>query len=159
MKNKRYLALGISIAGAVLDFVSALIILQGTSAPVANDMMITLPSPNMQADWWSALLFLLVAVIFVTGLLYLTSFGMKNMRKLGSVMILYGAIMIAIGAIMLSGMGIIMTNMTLSNISGVAMLVIAVLMIFEGYTMVISKMKSTMMDKKTPRPPSTMPPS
>jgi hypothetical protein len=136
-----YIPLGISIVAALLDFISGSIILQNTSMSESNNGMMQQPAPSMLGDWWIAFLFGLGVLIVATGSLYFTRFGMKNMRTLGFIMILYGAIMIGTGAVMISGMSGIMSP-SQSIVLGFLMLIAAVLMIFEGYHMT-SKGKMT----------------
>lgn len=88
----------------------------------------------MQAEWLVALLVLLGLVVLFTGLLYLSSFGMMRMRPRGILMVFYGIAMIGSGLYMIAGLQI-MSSASLSTGFGVAMLVVATLMILLGFGM------------------------
>ena len=94
------------------------------------------PSDTMAANWWIILLALLGVAVLVTGILYLSNFGMKNMRFLGLLMALYGAIMASIGFAMLLEYGLMGGSMILNLELGLSMLVVALLMISESYFMI-----------------------
>lgn len=136
--NKRgffYSGLGLSIAGAISDFVSASLILASTMTSSAGSMTV-IYSYNIQELVWIISLFVLGGLILATGALGVSNLGMKKMGAIGSLMALFGAIMIGYGLFMIEGMGPPMMGFTDRFALGGAMLLIGGLMILNGYWMV-----------------------
>jgi hypothetical protein len=130
----QYLGIGLSVAGAISDFISGSLILASSMASSYDNMTMTY-SYNVQDLAWAVLLFVLGGLILITGVISLSSFGMKNMRGIGSIMAIFGAIMIGSGLIMAEGMSPSMMGFTDRSAIGVAMFVIGALMIVNGFWM------------------------
>ena len=129
-----YSGLGLSIAGAISDFVSASLILAPTMTSSAGSMIV-IYSYNTQELAWITSLFVLGGLILATGALGVSNFGMKKMRAIGSLMALFGAIMIGYGLFMTEGMSPPIMGFTDRFALGGAMLLIGALMILNGYWM------------------------
>ena len=129
-----YSGLGLSIAGAISDFISASLILASTMTSSAGSMTV-IYSYNTQELAWIISLFVLGGLILATGALGVSSLGMKKMRVIGSLMALFGAIMIGYGLFMFEGMSPPMMGFTDRFALGGAMLLIGALMILNGYWM------------------------
>ena len=108
-----------------MDFAAGTAILQSSMMPAP--MMTTAVSQAALA--WAVVLYSLGAILVVTGILGVSSAGMRRMRGIGSLMLLYGIVMIGVGALMFGGYAPTMGNLVLSS---AGMLVVGVLMILNG---------------------------
>jgi CHASE2 domain-containing sensor protein len=97
---------------------------------MAEPMMTAAVDQTAQA--WAIVLYSLGAILAITGILGATSAGMRRMKRIGSLMLLYGIVMIGVGALMYGGYAPTMGNLVLSS---AGMLAVGVLMILNGALM------------------------
>lgn len=124
MRNLAILGLVLSLAGAVLDLASGTAMLRGSVMGTAASDRAVLA--------WAVVLYSLAALLVVSGILGASSAGMRRMRMVGALMLIYGFVMVAIGALMYGGYAPMMGDQLLSS-SG--MLAVGCLMVVNGALM------------------------
>lgn len=121
----------LGLAGALLDFYSGYQILTA-SAMMTNEMGMTVTQYTPSGLAWGVGLSALGVMLLVTAIATVTSLGMRHMKSIGALMILYGVIMLVIGVSMYSEVAPMMGGAALS---GPGMLVVGALMVVNGAVM------------------------
>ena len=103
-------------------------------------MGITHAEYNPPSLAWGIGILVLGAAVLATPLLGATSFGRQRMRLFGSLMVSYGVLMLLVGVSMYAGMTPIMQG---ASLSGLAMLVVGVLMTLSGGLMVLPRLATS----------------
>jgi hypothetical protein len=119
----------LAVAGSILDFYSGYQILAQSAT---NDMGIVAMQYTSSGLAWGVGIIILGAVLVVTAPAVVSSFGMRRMRTFGTLMVGYGVIMLFIGISMYRGVTPMMQGITLS---GLGMMVVGPLMVFNGAVM------------------------
>ena len=121
------------LAGALLDFASAYLIIAQSVTMTQNGMGMTLTEyTNPSGIIWGVGLAALGIVLIVTAFVSLSSLSRKRMVTIGRLMFAYGIVMLLVGTSMLSGLTPMMAG---SVPSSLGMFAIGVLMIFNGIAM------------------------
>jgi len=126
------LSLVLGITGSVLDFYSGYQI--SHSDMMLPGMGMTHAEYNPTSLAWGIGILVLGSAVLATTILGATSFGRQRMRLFGSLMVSYGVLMLLVGVSMYAGMTPIMQG---ASLSGLAMLVVGVLMTLSGGLMVL----------------------
>jgi hypothetical protein len=124
----------LGIAGAVLDFYSGSTFLS-LSMSTTTMMGVTTTHYNTVAQDWGIFLLGLGGVLAITSTLNLTTFGMKQMRLFGALMMGYGVVMLVVGVLMYSGVTPVMAQQFTTLISGLGMFGVGALMVVNGVFM------------------------
>ena len=132
MNLRSLVGLVLSLAGAVLDFLSGYLILGNQSMTTTNDMGMAVTQHNAGALPWGLALLVLGALLVATGVLGASSLGLRRMTMFGGAMAIYGMIMLGVGYLMYSGMAPLMQG---SMASSLAMFLIGAAMIANGALM------------------------
>ncbi len=111
MNSRSLIALVLSLAGGALDFTSGSLFLMA----------------NSSLSSWTVGLYVLGGVVVLTGVLGITSIGMRWMETFGGLMLAYGAIMIVIGWLMYP-----IPMLVGATLSSIGMLAVGTLMIASG---------------------------
>ncbi len=120
----QYAGVALSFAGAALDFTSGSLISVSQSG---LDMMHTETTSGLV---WTIVLYSLGALLALTGILSLTSLGMKRMQTFGGFMVAYGVVMLGLGGLMFS-----IQLMQSPILLGGGMLIVGALMILNASVM------------------------
>lgn len=121
----------LGLAGALLDFVSGLLILLH-SMMSTNEMGVMMTSYSSTGIAWTIGLFALGALLLVTSFLSITASGIARMRIFGAAMVVYGIMMLVVSGAMFLKLAPMMTGYTYS---GIGMFVTGALMIVNGSVM------------------------
>jgi hypothetical protein len=119
----------LAVAGSILDFYSGYQILAQSAT---NEMGTVVMQYTSSGLVWGVGIIILGAVLVITAPAVVSSFGMRRMRTIGTLMVAYGIIMLFVGISMYRGITPMMQGITLS---GLGMLVIGPLMVFNGAIM------------------------
>jgi hypothetical protein len=119
----------LAVAGSILDFYSGYQILAQSST---NDVGMVVMQYTSSGLVWGVGIIILGAALVITAPAVVSSFGMHRMKTFGTLMVAYGIIMLFVGISMYRGI----TPMMQGNIiSGLGMLVVGPLMVFNGAIM------------------------
>ncbi len=121
----------LGIAGAFLDF-SAGYLLLTQSMTTTNDMGVTNVEYNASTISWGVGIIALGAVLLITALVSVSTIGIKRMRFMGVIMVIYGATMLFIGASMYSRIASMMEG---SLALSFGMFLVGGLMVLNGIVM------------------------
>jgi hypothetical protein len=132
----------LALAGSALDFYSGYQILAQSSTGEMG--MLAMQYTGSALAWGVGIILLGVALV-ITAPAVASSFGMRRMRTFGTLMVGYGIIMLFIGISMYGGITPMMQGIT---ISGLGMLVVGPLMVFNGAVM--SRSRSTLQMASNP---------
>jgi len=121
----------LGFAGAFLDFSSSYLIL-AQSATTIDNMGVKMTEYNSTSLTWGIGISVLGAVLIVTVISSLSSFGKTRMGVFGTLMIVFGVIMLLLGGSMFSG---IVPMMEDSFFSSVGMFIVGALMVLNGVLM------------------------
>ncbi|MDA4119019.1 MAG: hypothetical protein OK436_00345 [Thaumarchaeota archaeon] len=119
----------LAVAGSILDFYSGYQILAQSTT---NDMGMVVMQYTSSGLVWGVGIIILGAALVITAPAVVSSFGMRRMRTFGTLMVAYGIIMLFVGISMYRGVTPMMQGITLS---GLGMLVVGPLMVFNGAIM------------------------
>jgi hypothetical protein len=119
----------LAVVGSILDFYSGYQILAQSST---NDMGMVVMQYTSSGLVWGIGIIILGVVLVITAPAVVSSFGMHRMNTFGTLMMAYGIIMLVIGISMYRGVTPMMQGFT---ISGLGMLVVGPLMVFNGAIM------------------------
>ncbi|HEY6282721.1 MAG TPA: hypothetical protein VIW22_02225 [Nitrososphaerales archaeon] len=119
----------LAVAGSILDFYSGYQILSQSTTNVMGMVVMQYTSSGLV---WGVGVILLGAALIITAPAVVSSFGMRRMRTFGTLMVAYGIIMLFVGISMYRGVTPMMQGITLS---GLGMLVVGPLMVFNGVMM------------------------
>jgi len=119
----------LAVAGSILDFYSGYQILAQSTT---NDMGMVVMQYTSSGLVWGVGIIILGAVLVITAPAVASSFGMHRMRTFGTLMVAYGIIMLFVGISMYRGVTPMMQGITLS---GLGMMVVGPLMVFNGAIM------------------------
>ncbi|HEV2137802.1 MAG TPA: hypothetical protein VGR53_03090 [Nitrososphaerales archaeon] len=119
----------LAVAGSILDFYSGYQILAQSTT---NDMGVVVMQYTSSGLAWGVGIIILGAALVITAPAVVSSFGMRRMRTFGTLMVAYGIIMLFVGISMYRGVTPMMQGITFS---GLGMLVVGPLMVFNGAIM------------------------
>lgn len=119
----------LAVAGSILDFYSGYQILAQSTT---NDMGMVVMQYAGSGLVWGVGIIILGAALVITAPAVVSSFGMRRMRTFGTLMVAYGIIMLFVGISMYRGVTPMTQGITLS---GLGMLVVGPLMVFNGAIM------------------------
>ncbi len=120
----------LGIVGGIIDFVAGLALLQPTGM---NSMGMRTSMSLLPSAVAGYFLLVLGAIVFLTGLIMLSMLKMRHRSAFGVLMLMYGVIMLILGFVMLGQVFFMMQGSTLS---GSAMIIVGLAMLYSGSTMV-----------------------
>ena len=121
----------LGFSGAFLDFSSGYLILTQSSMTI-DTMGVSMTEYNYSTLAWGIGVSSLGAVLIVTAIVSVSSFGKTRMGVFGFLMILYGVVMLLIGESMYSGIAPLMEG---SFLSSVGMFAVGAIMVLNGVLM------------------------
>ena len=119
----------LAVAGSLLDFYSGYQILAQSTT---NEMGMVVMQYTSSGLLWGVGVIVLGAALVITAFAEVSSFGMRRMGTFGTLMVAYGIIMLFVGVSMFRGVTPMMQGITLS---GLGMLAVGPLMVFNGVIM------------------------
>lgn len=120
----------LGIVGGIIDFVAGLALLQPTGM---NSMGMRTSMSLLSSAVAGYFLLVLGAIVLLTGLFMLSMLMMRHRSAFGVLMLMYGVIMLILGFVMLGQVFFMMQGSTLS---GSAMIIVGLAMLYSGSTMV-----------------------
>jgi hypothetical protein len=120
----------IGIVGGLVDMVLGLVLLQPPPPMQTMGMRTIMIPPN--SLWPGYFLLALGVVVLLTGLYLMSVRMMQHRSSFGLLMLIYGVIMLILAAAMFGQMFFMMQG---SALSGIAMVILAVAMLYSGSTM------------------------